>query len=114
VVVPIGQVWVNRWYRRWEWFAVAVATAARNPARQPLISPVRSHASPSLFRSPKSQRRSPVLRVRGVRIDRTWPEWASTVAPHTVSWTTVGAVLAPLVLMGVFRESGKNWGRLRG
>lgn len=32
-----------------------------------------------------------------------WPEWASTVAPHTVSWTTVGAVLAPLVLMGVFR-----------
>ena len=49
---------------------------------------------------PKPQRRSPVLRVRGVRIDRTWPEWASTVAPHTVSWTTVGAVL---VLMGVFR-----------
>jgi hypothetical protein len=41
-----------------------------------------------------------------VRIDGAWPgwpEWASTVAPHGVSWTTVGAVLVPLVLMGVFR-----------
>jgi hypothetical protein len=32
-----------------------------------------------------------------------WPEWASAVAPHAVSWTTVGAMLASLVLMGVFR-----------
>src|SRR4029079_4415101 len=60
--------------------------------------------TPRLHR--ESQRRCPVLRVRGVRSDRAWPgwpEWVSTVAAHAVSWTTVGTVLASLVLMGVFR-----------
>jgi hypothetical protein len=38
-----------------------------------------------------------------VRIYWTWPAWVSTVAPHAVTWPTLGAVLAPLVLLGVLR-----------
>jgi hypothetical protein len=44
VVVPIGPGVGESVYRRWESFAVAATTAARDPARRPLISPVRNHA----------------------------------------------------------------------
>jgi hypothetical protein len=30
-----------------------------------------------------------------------WSEWAAAVVPAAVSWTTVSAMLVPLVLMGV-------------